>query len=183
MYNALRNTLLRYGCVCAMCAVVLGVAASPAQEDARQYKLEADFLYNFFHYIVWPARDLQHVPRPSTICVFGSDPVIPFLEYVREKQAAKQRISIRQLSEMDDPAGCNIFFLRDHLPQEEMHIRGFPDILTVWEHPGSMEEGSMIELVQEDKHIGMKINQALLEKNHFQVSSRLLNLAVEVRKE
>jgi hypothetical protein len=166
---------------CLLCFLSFYTTAR-ADEEERQYKIEAAYLYNFFNYITWPGHASPQALQQSIICVYGEDPVEPYLKYIQNKKLEERRISVRQLSEKESSEGCNIIFLRAHFSNEEIKKLSTPGSLIVSESKDSLDKGSMIELSKEDERIKMKINQSLIEKNNFHISSRLLSLAEEVRK-
>jgi hypothetical protein len=149
-------------------------------EDERQYKIEAAFLYNFFNYITWPDYTSPQALKQPVICLYNDDPVLTYLTYVQQKMAAERPLTIRTVQDGESLEGCHMLFSRnnrdDTLPQN-----GLPaSLLTVSDRQGSIKNGEMIEVSQEDERMVMKINQSLLAQKGFQVSSRLLSLAEKV---
>ncbi len=171
------QTLKRTGA----CLLALALAAAPAQaaDDARYHKVEAAFLYNFFNYITWPGYIAPQDLHEAKICIFQNDPIEPYLSYVQQKMSAERHLSVQVISEDADSFDCNLIFMRHHLAAETAH-RIAPSTLIVTEPQDSLDRGEgMIELSRMGQGIQMKINQQALTDSGFQVSSRLLDLAMK----
>jgi hypothetical protein len=156
--------------------------SSHAQEEERQYKIEAAFLYNFFNYITWPGYISPEALKRPTICFYDHDPVEPFLSYVKEKKAAERQMMVHSLDEGESPAGCNILFMRNDVPNEKVSKIAHQGILIISERKDALDNGAMIVLSNEEQRIVMRINQSFMEQDNFKISSRLLSLAVEVKR-
>lgn len=155
----------------------LCLATTPATAQERQYKVEAAFLYSFFNYITWPGYDTPQALKKPVICVYGDDPILPYLKYVSNKVAAERSLTLRTVSH-STADGCNLLFMRHRLPE-----LGNIDAttLTVFKPDDPLDRGGLIELTQEAQRISFKIDQSGLERQGFLVSSRLLELAKRVR--
>lgn len=160
--------------------VILCVVSSPVLADERPYKIEAAYLYSFFNYITWPNYASPQALVKPAICVYGDDPIIPYLDYIRDKMASERTLNVRSITESNDTAGCNIFFIRHRMPR---HIlASLPaSTLTVFKPDDQLDRGGMIQLSEDEERLMIKIDQSRLEKNGFHVSSRLLSLAQLIR--
>ncbi len=150
-------------------------------QDARQYKIEAAYLYNFFNYITWPGMASPKELKSPTICVYRPDPIEFYLKYLQQKKAAEKQIEIRIITENKSLKGCNLIFSRYQLSRKEMREAHDNHVLTVSNLFDPLDRGGRIELLQQEDRIAITINQTQLEKEGFQLSSRLLNIAQEVR--
>lgn len=164
-------------------AIVAISAFSPAYAEERQYKIESAFLYSFFNYVTWPGyaspQQLQH----SVICVYGDDPILPYLEYIRGKIASERTLTLRSVAESEEKdtyTGCHILFIRHRLSPHLLDLIA-KDTLVVFKPDDPLDRGGMIELAEDGERIIIKINQPMLEENGFQVSSRLLDLVQKVK--
>ena len=149
-----------------------------AQENDRYYKVEAAFLYNFFNYITWPGYASPQELHKPTICIYEEDPIQPYLEYVQQKMASERSLDIHVLSNAAAASECNLLFTRHRLTKQDLQV--IPSsTLIVTEPLDSLDRGvGMIELDREGQEIQMKINQVDMTEKGFQVSSRLLALAM-----
>jgi hypothetical protein len=146
-----------------------------AGADERQYKIEAAYLYSFFNYITWPGYNSSQKLEKPVICVYGNDPILPYLDYVKNKMASERTLTIRNISDVSAAGGCHVLFSR-HSALARANIA--PDTLLVSKLDDPLDRGgSMIDLSEDGDHIAIRINQSQLEQNGFQVSSRLLELA------
>lgn len=150
---------------------------SPAFSEERQYKIEAAYLYSFFNYITWPGYSSPQEMKAPVICVYGNDPILPYLYYVRNKTSQERDLTVQAISDAKSPENCNLIFMRHRLLQLAV-----PDnVLTVFKPDDPLDRGGMIELSEDGERIVIKINQAQLDKNGFTISSRLLDLTQKMR--
>lgn len=151
-----------------------------AAADDRQYKVESAYLYSFFNYITWPGYGSPQKMTNPLICLSGRDPVVPYLEYIRDKMKEERQLTIRIVNEDDTISGCHIFFIRHRLSSRLLSM--LPnDTLVVFKPDDPLDRGGMVELSEDGERIAIRINQQQLEEKNFQVSSRLLDLAQKVR--
>ncbi len=149
-------------------------------QDARQYKIEAAFLYNFFNYITWPGFASPKDLKEPVVCLYGNDPVQPYLEYVRRKVEQERTLTIRKIENEDGLDGCNLLFTRLALPERVREAAHNARVLIVSNQDVYGGQEGMIDLKNDGERIAIKIDHSLLDADGFQVSSRLLNLASKV---
>lgn len=157
-------------------SVILYSISFPALGENRKYKIEAAYLYSFFNYITWPGYNApQELPEP-VICVYGEDPILSYLEYVRIKMSTEREFTVRSVIEETETIGCHIFFIRHSIPSSI--LASLPkSTLTVLKPDDPLDRGGMVELSEDGERIAIKINHSQLEQKDFHVSSRLLDLA------
>ena len=161
-------------------AMLVCVPGLPAHAEEREYKVEAAFLYSFFNYITWPGYNSPQALQNPVICVYGQDPILGYLNYVRSKMSAERHLTVRTIGDNDTVSDCNLIFMRHRITG--YLLSSLPNnILTVLKPDDPLDSGGMIELAAGDEHISIKINHSVLEHNGFQVSSRLLDLAQSVK--
>lgn len=172
-WKAIRKAAIALSLVSMLCI-------QPAMAQQRQYKIEAAFLYSFFNYITWPGYESPQALFEPVICVYGKDPILPYLEYVRNRTNVTRTLSVRSVSQPEQTGGCHILFMRHTIPD---HIADTLDdsVLTVLKPDDPLDRGGMIELAEEEERILIKINQPKLEQQGFHASSRLLQLAKSIR--
>lgn len=161
-------------------AVILCLASGQARADARQYKIESAYLYSFFNYITWPGYAAPQDLHKPLICIYGKDPIQPYLEYIRNKVSGERSLSLRSIADGDDTQDCQILFVRHRLPSYMLSSLS-KNTLVVFKPDDPLDRGGMIELSEDGERIAMKIDQDQLERKGFQVSSRLLSLARGVK--
>lgn len=168
------------------CRILLAISAImcifslPASAQDREYKIEAAFLYSFFNYITWPGYESPQALRDPVICIYEGDPILPYLDYVSNKMIKERMLSIRVLSDSQSTAGCHILFMQHQIPYYRLHLVD-DSTLVVFKPDDPLDRGGMIVLTEDEDHIAIKINLNQLERNGFQVSSRLLDIAHKIR--
>lgn len=169
------------GIALALCTLALFGAPMKAEAvDERQFKIESAFLYNFFNYITWPGYDAPEDLMRPVVCVYGNDPVLKPLDYVKQKMSEDRSFAIRRLALGTKPEGCQMAFIRSGTRADVQRVIGTPGVLTVSSESDFVEEGGMVQLVHNEGRIIFEINNSLLSKYGFQASSRLLALARKV---
>lgn len=157
-------------------ALMTAVPLMAHAADERQYKLEAAFIYNFFNYVTWPGYDSPSDLKDVTICVSSRDPILPYLDYVKERMSSERTISIREWQDGRSLDGCHIWFTRNGRAQADDR-----KTLTVSNNAQFLSHGGMIAISESGGRMGVRINNNVMNKNGFQASSRLLSIAQEVK--
>lgn len=158
---------------------MLLISTTQSIAQNRQYKIEAAFLYSFFNYITWPGYHSPQALRNPIICIYGQDPILQYLEYVRQKMASERSITIRTIQPGDTTKNCHLFFMRHRVVPSS--ATPADSTLTVFKPDDPLDRGGMIELAEDEERLTLRINHRALEQNGFQASSRLLELAQRVR--
>lgn len=160
--------------------VIAAIFSNTALADERQYKIESAYIYSFFNYIIWPGYDSPQKLREPTICVSGNDPILPYLNYLREKMQKERALTIRTLANDTAPSDCHMLFVRHRISSHMLDTLA-DNTLVVLKPDDPLDRGGMIELSEDGDRIAIKVDQSQLEKHGFQVSSRLLGLAQGVK--
>jgi YfiR/HmsC-like len=152
-----------------------------AGAEAAEYQVKAVFLFNFSHFVEWPAAALSAPNQPFVICILGEDPFGTRLdEAVRGEQINQHPLAIRRLQGAGDAGDCQILYIAR---SEAAHI---PAILTALDHRsvltvGDMDQGAergvMIELAMENNRIRLRINVDASRAAALTISSKLLRPA------
>lgn len=169
---------IRYGVMALAAALLAHTACAMANPESseRQYKLEAAFLYNFFNYVTWPGYSAPSELRDVTICVAGRDPILRYLSYVQERMADERQITVKEWQEGQSLDACHILYSRNgNIPALENAT------LTVSTQSQFIKRGGMIGISEVDGRMGISVNNNAMNRNGFQVSSRLLRIAQEVK--
>lgn len=158
--------------------MLVGILTPAAYADDRQYKIESAYLYSFFNYITWPGFSSPQAMDTPVICVEENDPAITYLEYIRNKMKAERLLTVRPLSGEQSSVGCHILFIRHRMPKQ---LSARAETLVILKPDDPLDRGGMIELAEDGDRISIRIDQQQLDKNGFQVSSRLLDLVQRVK--
>jgi hypothetical protein len=171
-------------CSIIMLSIALGMSAmapAVAQTDNRRTKIEAAFLYNFFNYITWPENTSIKEGASVTICVYNNPELVQALRYIEIQKASERQLRIFTLDSSTIPKECQLLFVSENAPVELDKLAERPGLLLVGDISGFARHGGMIELVEEKERITININNTALTKAGFQVSSKLLSIAKEVK--
>ena len=150
-------------------------------EGPTEYQVKAVFIYNFSHFIEWPARAFGAPDDPFDICVLGNDPFGSHLdEAVKGEQIDQHPLSIRRIRDVADVNTCRLLYLGRSTEAEIHQILTMLDhrpILTVSEQEGSAERGVMIQFTTENNRIRLRINIDSARSAGLTISSKLLRPA------
>lgn len=155
-----------------------------ADVTAGEYQLKAAFLTHFTHFVEWPAGALAP-GAPIVIAVVGDDPFGGALEdVIAATRGNGHAIVVRRLRWNDSLAGCQIAFISSsevpHLAVILENARA-SSVLTVAELDRFTERGGMIGLFTLANRVRFDINAGAASAAHLKISSKLLQLAREVR--
>jgi hypothetical protein len=169
-------------------ALILGAAWLAASmqlahgaEGPTEYQVKAVFVYNFSHFIEWPAQAFGTPNEPFDICILGDDPFGTHLdEAVKGEQINQHSLSIRRIRDIVDANSCRILYIGRSTEAELHQVLTLLDhraILTVSEQQGSAERGVMIQFTTENNRIRLRINVDSARSAGLTISSKLLRPA------
>jgi hypothetical protein len=181
-------------------AITAPAHAQQQQPPPEESRLKADYLANFSRFVDWPAApsstptpDTQaavaaaRTTDPFTICILGRDPFGPTLDNVLAGPSVDNRKLIaRRISTHKDAPSCEILFIATsesaHLKEILNSVEKFP-VLTVSDLPNFLANGGMIEFVVKEDKIRFAVNVSVAAKAGLIVSSQLLKVAAEIKKD
>ena len=156
------------------------------QQKPSEYQVKAAYLYNFGRFVKWPARAVAGKDDSFAVCVLGQDPFGQTLDSALAGEALDGRpVVIRRISKSQDAGDCRILFISS---TEEIHLKEIltgldqSGVLTVSDMPGFTRRGGMIQFVLEGDRIRFEINLANAESAKLVLSSELLKVAANVRR-
>ncbi|HEX9933563.1 MAG TPA: YfiR family protein [bacterium] len=163
-------------------------ASAYAQEDVlvSEYEVKAAFLYNFAKFVEWPTSAVRDTTSPFVIGVLGRDPFGAILDQVIGSKSIKgKRLVIRRFSDWTGLSFCHLLFVSS---SERTNLSLILEklsrscTLTVAEMEGFTENRGMVQFVMRDNRIHFMINAVAADEAGLKLSSKLLNLAVGVKK-
>ena len=169
-------------------AIVLGGNLEPVrawQGDGyinREHQLKALFLYNFGHYVEWPAQAFVDAQQPFVIGLLGSSPVESTLrEIAATRQIAGRGIVVKRFDSHADVTACQILFVSRAITVEHFDaliedLRGLP-VLIVGEREGFASRGGCVNFFIESNKIRFEINREEAKQHNLRMSAKLLALA------
>jgi hypothetical protein len=167
--------------------VLVAVPCLLAQSSKpTDYDVKAAYLYNFGHFVEWPANVASAQTESFTVCVLGQDPFGPVLDATLAGETiAGKRVAAKRISTLDESGSCQILFLS---PAEEARLNTLikalsrQAVLTVSDMPEFAKRGGMIQFVLEGKRVRFEVNLAAVQHAGLSVSSELLKVATTVRR-
>jgi hypothetical protein len=171
------------GIAWALVAVPCLLAQSAKPSD---YDVKAAYLYNFGHFVEWPANVASAQNDSFTVCVLGQDPFGPVLDTTLAGETiAGKRVVAKRISALQESGNCQILFLSS---AEEARLNKIIEalnkqaVLTVSDMPQFSRRGGMIQFVQEGKRVRFEVNLAAVQQAGLTLSSELLKVATTVRR-
>ncbi len=169
---------------------ILVSAATPLSARAEEpllheYRIKADFLYNFAKFIQWPESAFIDPERPVFICILGKDSLMNALQNLTVKTVRRRRIVISHSKNLRSVKECHILFVTKSEKSRAKHIiskfKGSP-VLTVSDMDDFVKAGGMIGMVRVEDKIRFHINLVAVQDSGLMISSQLLKLAQNVIK-
>ena len=163
----------------ALCLLASGCAAALAAPS--EYQVKAVFLFNFAQFVDWPAEAFPRPDAPFVIGVLGQDPFGSQLDDVARGETVNRRpLVIERYRSVAEIRDCNILFIGStesgHLDEILSALKG-RSILTVGDADPAGQRGVMIQLVNENNRIRLRINVAAAKAGNLTISSKLLRPA------
>ncbi len=149
-----------------------------AQTAEREYQIKAVFLFNFTHFVDWPASAFSSGHAPMVLGVFGKDPLFPFFEPAIVGEKLNEHIPIsKKYAGIDDIEFAHLIFLdtadKKKMEQVIAKLKG-RSVLTVGESPDFLAAGGMIRFYMRDNKIQLQVNVHATKAAGLVISSRLL---------
>jgi hypothetical protein len=158
-------------------ASAFGLAAAPVSE----YQVKAVFLFNFAHFVEWPATAFRSADAPFVIGVLGTDPLGTNLDEVaRGEVVNKHPLVIERYHSAADIGDCQILFIPTtelaHLSEILLALKG-RSVLTVTDAKDTAQRGVVIALITQDNRIRLRIDVGAAKAGNLVISSKLLRPA------
>jgi YfiR/HmsC-like len=168
-------------------ALVAATGLPAQQPKPNEFQVKAAYLYNFGRFVEWPDERGSDKDDAFEICVLGADPFGPTLDatLARETIAGKS-VAAKRISKPQDVDSCRILFISS---SEEGHLKQVlaalekTSVLTVSDIPGFSERGGMIGFILEGDRVRFDVNLASAQDARLTLSSELLKVATNVRKD
>ena len=146
-----------------------------------EYQVKAVFVYNFSHFVEWPAQVFADPKAPFVIGILGDDPFGARLdEAVRGEQIDQHPLIVRRFRSVDEIGDCRILYIdRAEGPQLRQILASLDhrSTLTVSELDDASQRGVMIQFVTDNNRIRLRINVDSARAAGLTISSKLLRPA------
>ena len=169
----------------ALAALVTSAHAAAAAGGAAslEYAVKATYLYKLAPFVQWPAAAFSRPGAPIVICIAGQDPFGPVLDdVVRGQRVDGHPFVVRRVRVVTRGMGCHILYVGRSADQDAAAalkaVEGEP-VLTVTDGANS---GGMIEFELVGGRVRFDADEAAAEASGVPISSKLLELALSVRR-
>ncbi|HLQ67521.1 MAG TPA: YfiR family protein [Candidatus Limnocylindrales bacterium] len=181
-----RRRLLR-GLVPALALLGLCATSSASVANALEvkrtpeYDLKAVFLYQFAHFVEWPARAFADAHSPITIGVLGEDPFGGGLdEIVTNEAVGGRKLVVRRYRTVDEIDTCHVLFI---CPSEASRMAAIltrlkgRNLLTVGDTKDFVAQNGIVGFTLARNRLKLRINLAAADTAKLIISSKLLRQA------
>ena len=165
---------------------VLSASLPARAEEPLELAVKATYLYKLAPFVTWPSTAYADPTAPLVICVQGKDPFGPLVD----KAVAGQRIGgrpvvIRRMPKVDPASGCQIAYLGGSDGQPEttaMRDIGKAPVLTVTDQERGAGAPGDVHLLLVDGRVRFVIDNGQAQQQGLSISSKLLALALKVKR-
>jgi hypothetical protein len=161
-------------------------AVQAGQGNALEYAVKASYLTKFGPFVAWPPAAMAD-GGSVRLCVVGADPFGAILdEAVRGVQLQGHALTVSRMSAVtqQSASSCQIMFIGKPTAQPTLAtlgaVAGLP-VLTVTDRSRGVA-GGMIQFVIEGGRVRFDVDEAEADQSGLQISSKLLALAVTVKR-
>ncbi len=163
----------------------IGASAAPAGTPTSEYDLKAVFLFQFAHFVTWPARTFTDESSPITIGVLGEDPFGAALDdIVAGELVGGRRLVVRRYQFVDQVDSCHVLYISPpeagRLPSILAKLKG-RSVLTVGDTKDFVARGGIVGFTVDKKRLKLRVNLAAADSEKLTISSKLLRQAEVVR--
>jgi hypothetical protein len=164
----------------AMAGALLVNAAFAATAPA-EYQVKAVFLFNFAHFVEWPAEAFASPSAPFAICILGRDPFGTTLdETIRGEMVKGRTFVVERYQSLAEVGSCQILYIDRSASGNIEH--GLEAIerngtLTVSDSDTTAGRDVVIRFMNENKKIRLRINVDSARNAGLTISSKLLRPA------
>lgn len=147
----------------------------------NEYQLKAGFLYNFAHFVEWPASAFSDPDSPLVIGILGKDPFASDLDgIVRGEKVNNHPLIVQRYQQVEEVKACHILFVSQSetkkLERIFMILKN-RSVLTVGDTEGFARRGGMIRFVTQNNKIRFRVNLEAARNANLTISSKLLRAA------
>jgi hypothetical protein len=170
---------------------LLGASAllspGPARADSLELAVKATYLYKLAPFVSWPALANAPPTAPLVICIQGADPFGAMLDRATLGQAVGSHpVVVRRVARLDPAAGCHIAYVAGGAAQSQAQalqaVDGAPVLTVTDEGSRAAGRGAIVRLLLDGGKVRFSIDAGQADRNGVAISSKLLALAVEVKR-
>ncbi len=165
-------------------AVTVGVCctgfAAAISDKLPENRVKAAFLYNFAHFVEWPAEAGAAAGSLIIAVLRDDDFVDEVARTVADKTVAGRRVEVRAIADVADVGASHMVFVgEDAAAEVDAILAALADrhVLTVSDVEGFVVRGGVIGLYKSENKLRFRINMAAARHAGLAISSKLLRLA------
>lgn len=163
-------------------AGLFAFAPQPRAQTAEDL-VKATFLYRFTSFVTWPPGVFADEQAPVRLCVVGADAfAVTLARAVDGQRVGTRSFAVQRLTNVSAATQCQVLYVvGDRVDDALRAVRGSP-VLTVTDGSVGGATRGMIHFVVISDRIRFHIDDARAAESQLAVDSRLLSLAVSVRR-
>jgi len=165
--------------------IYLSVTPGIAGTVTSEYAIKAAYVYNTIRFVDWPAMHFE-TEESVNLCIYGKGPISSALVPIKSGSAKNKTISIQTYSIGSSHNSCDVIYysgLEITTIKDDLKIAQQNHALTISDIPGFARSGGMIELKLHSNRVRLVVNLAATSKAGLAISSKLLEIALEVIEE
>jgi hypothetical protein len=173
----------------ALIIVQMGELRAWCQPITREYEVKAALLFNFCHFVEWPASAVSNTNAPFVIGLLGADPFGSFLDnLVKNERVYGKPFEVRRYRRVEDAVEAHVLFV-SKTEQARLgpilSVLKTKPILSVGDsaEPGFARRGGMVNFVVIGRNVRFRINLEETRSAGLSLSPKLLQLAEIVHTE
>ena len=154
-----------------------------AADDFLEYKVKAAFLYKFSAYVDWPTTAFNSPTSPFSVCLLDSSDLFnTTLEKVVNGESVNAHpVVVRRITAIENEVGCHILYVGTYNSQRNPQaIKSDRDSFALTVSDSSSH--GVINFLIADNHVRFNIDDEAAAQKHLVISSKLLSLAVNVKR-
>ena len=174
-------------CLTASWFIFACISSQGQQAKASEFRVKAAYLYNFGRFVEWPETNETEKNQSFEICVLGADPFGAALDAALANGSINGRnVAAKRILKPQDVNSCRILFISSseegHL-KEVLAVLDKASVLTVSDIPRFSQRGGMIGFVLDGNRVRFDVNLSSAQSARLTLSSELLKVATNVRKD
>lgn len=161
-------------------ALALLLAGSTARAGTpHQLAVKATYLSKFAPFVQWPDSAFETPNAPLVICLAGAEAFGGRLGMLtRDAQANGHPLQIRHIDAIAPETHCQILYTASEGNDENLRRIAHEPVLTVTDGV----PGGIVHFITVRGRVRFVIDQSAAQESNLVISSKLLNLAAEVKK-
>lgn len=163
-------------------AAVFGFRAVSDAQTADEV-VKAQFVYRFTSFASWPAAAFASAESPIVLCVVGADHFADTLTRAAAGQRVGGRVFEVRRVRAEQARGCHVVYAAGLRTSDTLRaVRGAPVLTITDATSGAGDVRGMIHFAIVDNRVRFYVDDAAAADANLTIDSRLLGLALSVRR-